>query len=240
MQRADYVIYQSEFAKSSSDYFLGPCSCPFEVLHNAVHVARYAAAPRTKNRSLTILAAGSHDDAYRIPLVLDTFALVRRAIPDARLIVAGRVHERDQRLIRERIARTSDHGAIEFVGPYSATDAPAIFSRGDIFLHAKYCDVCPSVVLEAMAAGMPIVYSATGGTTELVGDGGVGVPGEIDWDQWKPPAAEALAEAVLRVARNLPEFSASARARVAARFDLAPWLDRHAAIFRRLISGASR
>jgi glycosyltransferase involved in cell wall biosynthesis len=239
MRRADYVFYQSDFARSASDHFLGPCACPSEILYNAVNVSRYVAAPRAASRSLTLLAAGSHDDAYRIPLVLDTFAHVRQAIPDARLIVAGRVHERDQKLLRERLARAPERDAIEITGPYTPDAAPALFARGDIFLHAKYCDVCPSVVLEAMAAGLPVVYSATGGTPELVGEGGIGVPGENDWDHHKPPSAEALAEAVLRVARNLQEFSASARARVASRFDLAPWLDRHAAIFSKLIKEAA-
>lgn len=232
--RADYVFYQSEFAKTASDHFLGPCACPFELLYNAVDAARYAAAPRKQDGPLTLLAAGSHDDAYRIPLVLNTFECVRRSIPDARLLIAGRVPDSARSILRERIVRLPE-GAIEFIGSYPTSRAPAIFARADVFVHAKQCDVCPSVVLEAMAAGLPVAYSASGGTPELIGDAGVGVPGSNNWNEHEPPAPEALAGAVLQIVARLPELTARARERVATRFDLKPWLDRHADLFTRLL-----
>lgn len=239
LRRADYVFYQSAFAKMASDHFLGPCACPFDILHNAVDAARYAAAPRKQDGSLTLLAAGSHDDDYRIPLVLDTFEQVRRAIPDARLIIAGRVPESARPILRERIARMPE-GAIEYIGAYPTARAPEIFARADLFIHAKQCDVCPSVVLEAMAAGLPVAYSATGGTPELVGDAGVGVPGTTNWNEHDPPSPDALADAVLQIVARREELASRARRRVAEHFDLKPWLDRHAEIFERLIQERSR
>ena len=53
---------------------------------------------------------------------------------------------------------------------------------------------------EAMACGCPVVYSATGGVPELVGEeAGIGVPGPRDWEDVHPPSAEKLAEAVVSV-----------------------------------------
>jgi glycosyltransferase involved in cell wall biosynthesis len=90
-------------------------------------------------------------------------------------------------------------------------------------------------VLEAMASGLPVVYPASGGTVELVGDeAGVGVPHPESWERDEPPAPEELADAVDRVLADLDRFSAAARARAVARFALGPWLDRHAELFARL------
>jgi glycosyltransferase involved in cell wall biosynthesis len=58
-------------------------------------------------------------------------------------------------------------------------------------------DPCPSVVLEAMAAGKPVVASAVGGLTELVVDGGTGIhvpPGDVP----------ALRDALERIVADAP------------------------------------
>ena len=49
-----------------------------------------------------------------------------------------------------------------------------------------------------MACGLPVVYPASGGTVELVGDeAGIGVPHPESWERDEPPSPEALAEAVV-------------------------------------------
>ena len=64
----------------------------------------------------------------------------------------------------------------------------------------------PTVVLEALASGLPVVYSASGGTPELVGDdAGVGVPAPLDWEQDHPPAPEALAAMGVTAAKKIPK-----------------------------------
>jgi glycosyltransferase involved in cell wall biosynthesis len=93
-------------------------------------------------------------------------------------------------------------------------------------------------VLEAMACGLPVVYAASGGTVELVGDeAGIGVPHPNGWERDEPPEPEALADAVRRALADRDALSAAARARAVERFALEPWLDRHAAVFNELAGG---
>jgi glycosyltransferase involved in cell wall biosynthesis len=88
-----------------------------------------------------------------------------------------------------------------------------------------------------MAAGLPVVHPASGGTVELVGDeGGIGVPHPDGWERDEPPAPEALADAVERVLADRAAYAAAARARVVERFSLEPWLERHSALFSELVS----
>ena len=124
---------------------------------------------------------------------------------------------------------------MHFLGRYAQAEAPAIFRRAHVLLHTKVNDPCPSLVIEAMACGLPVVYPRSGGVPELVGDdAGIGVPHPDGFERDEPPSAEALADAVTRVLADLPAYAAAARARAVERFALEPWLDRHARAVRAL------
>jgi glycosyltransferase involved in cell wall biosynthesis len=238
LHAADHVIYQSAFCKLSADRFLGEPSKGWEILHNPVDTERFAPVARP-SRPLTLLLGGNQYQRYRFERGLRAFELVSAAEPDARLVVTGRISWHPDRRLAEREARellgaSPAVGHIELVGPFTQREAPVLYRRGDVLLHTKYNDPCPTVVLEAIASGLPVVYSDSGGTPELVGDAGVGVQVPLDWERDHPPDPEALAEAVLRVAAQLDEFASVARARAVERFDLRPWIERHRALFAEL------
>ena len=106
-----------------------------------------------------LLLAGDQSQAYRLETALETLAL----LPEARLLVAGSVVG-GQQLIRE--LGIADR--VELVGRYAQRDAPALYRRAHVLLHPKVRDPCPNVVLEALACGVPVVHSASGGVPELV------------------------------------------------------------------------
>lgn len=235
LHKADYIFYQSRFAKMGSDFFLGPRSKSFEILYNAVDTDLFSCPVRSPQSELVLLTAGSHNDAYRLPLALETLSHVLKRKIHARLLIAGRLAEAAKQEIMSMAAAMKLSEFIEITGPYSQAEAPRIFSRAHILLHTQYNDVCPTVVVEAMACGLPVIYSKTGGTPELVGEeAGYGIPGELDWDTPRPPSAEDMAEGVCVVAESLEYFSSVARARAVKHFDLKYWLERHRQVFEML------
>jgi glycosyltransferase involved in cell wall biosynthesis len=126
---------------------------------------------------------------------------------------------------------------VTFTGPYTQAEAPDIYGRADVLLHAKYNDPSPGLVLEALACGLPVVYSASGGVPELVGkDAGIGVPAELSWDRELPPDAIEMASAVLQVARERGRYAEAARERAVRLFDIRPWIERHREIFARVLA----
>jgi glycosyltransferase involved in cell wall biosynthesis len=231
LRAATHVLYQSEFSKQSSDLFLGEPTVSWEILPNAVDVDFFTPAPTRPPDGPVLILGGDQTQSYRIELALRTLAVVRERHPDVQLLVTGRLVSPIEPLAAA--LGVADH--VQLAGEYAQRAWPEILRRGHLLLHTKVKDPCPTLVLEAMAAGLPVVHPASGGTVELVGDeAGVGVPHPESWERDEPPSPEAMADAVDRVLGDLDGFSAAARARAVERFALEPWLDRHAELFARL------
>jgi glycosyltransferase involved in cell wall biosynthesis len=232
---AHHVLYQSEFCKRSADRFLGEPAGRWEVLPNAVDTSHFTPAEHPPAEGPVLLLGGDQTQLYRIELALRTLAALLSTHPDARLIVTGRVVAPVEQLAAE-LGLT---GRVELARTYAQRDAPAIFRRAHLLLHTKVNDPCPTVVLEAMATGLPVVYPWSGGTVELVGDeAGVGVPHPHGFERDEPPAPEELAAAVEVVLGSRAVYAAAARRRAVQRFELSHWLDRHAELFAELAGGA--
>jgi len=99
---------------------------------------------------------------------------------------------------------------VRWLGALPHEEVLALFrSARAVIVPSIVSDACPTVVLEAMAAGRPVVASATGGIVDLVVDGTTGLlvpPGDVS----------ALAEAISSVLRDPPgaqAFGAAGRDR---------------------------
>jgi glycosyltransferase involved in cell wall biosynthesis len=163
-------------------------------------------------------------------------ACLRRSYPRARLVVAGKVRGRLIEPTRRLIAELNLEDDVTFLPPFTQKKAPRIFQQCDILFHPKINDPCPGIVIEAMACGLAVVYSDSGGVPELVAkEAGVGVPTEVSWERLIPPAPEMWAEAILTVVEDISHYGRAARQRAVERFDLRPWVERHRQIFSELI-----
>jgi glycosyltransferase involved in cell wall biosynthesis len=226
LRRADRVLYQSEFCKLAADRFLGQAPGPSEVLHNAVDTGEFTPAGEPPPGPPVLLLAGDQFQPYRLGTALRTIAL----LPDVRLLVTGSLIE-DGHVLAEQLGV---HDRVLFTGRYAQRDAPSVYRRAHVLLHPKVNDPCPNVVLEALACGLPVVYSESGGTPELVGGAGIGVGSDTTWKQDVPPDPELLATAVQQVLERLDAMREEARLR-AEQFDFAPWVERHRQLFGELV-----
>lgn len=144
-------------------------------------------------REFVWLAVGRFEVAKDYPNMLRAFATVRERQPQAVLLLVGRGSlQPETEAVAGQLA-LGEH--VRFLGV--RTDVPEIMSVADGYVMSSAWEGMPMVLLEAAAAGLPIVATAVGGNGEVVLDGESGflVP---------PGDSEALATAMQRL-MALPE-----------------------------------
>jgi glycosyltransferase involved in cell wall biosynthesis len=191
------------------------------VIPNAVDVTRFG--PHVGNvvpGPVELLSIGRLAAPKDFATLIDAVAALPRGSVTLRILGDG--PDRDE--LEGRVAQL---GLTEWVTLEGTVDdvAPAL-ARADLFVLSSRSEGMPMSVLEAMAAGLPVVATDVGGVSELVdADTGVVVP---------PADASALAEALARLVGDADacrRLGAAGRTRVAARFALPQWQERHRALY---------
>jgi glycosyltransferase involved in cell wall biosynthesis len=238
-EMADFVVYQSRFCQESAFRFLGECGKPSEILFNPVDTDRFSPNPeKRKDGPLRLLAAGTHGTRDRVLNALEALALLRRRGVEAVMSVAGSFRWKNgEGDFLECVRRLGLEGVVTRVARFSQTDATDLYRAHDILVHPKYMDPCPTVVLEAMSCGLPVVGSASGGLPEMLDSTCAALfPAPEDWNLRHTPGAAELADGIEKVADRLGEMSAAARRQAVERFSVQPWIEAHRRIFSSLLS----
>lgn len=238
-RRADFIVYQSEFCRESADRFLGTVAAPSRVLFNPVDLAEFAPAPAPPSLECwQLVTAGTHYQPWRVLGPIETLRLLRQRGHHARLTIAGELRwPGAAEQVREAIAAAGLREAVTLRSAFTQSEAVALFRNAHVLLHPKYHDPCPTIVIEALACGLPVVGSRSGGLPELVGDeGGELIDVPLSWETASAPDPAQMADAVARVLAHWPARHAAARARATRLFAADAWVDAHRRIFEQMIA----
>jgi L-malate glycosyltransferase len=205
------------------------------VVHNGLEVTRYDAPVDPELRAALQVGPGpvvivvANLIAYKgHTFFLKAWAEVCRAWPDAVALLVG---DGPERAALEALAR--DLGVAErvrFLG--TRTDVPALLAISDLLVHPSTEEGFCNAILEAMAAGRPVVATDVGGNREAVVDGETGL---LVPSRDARPLAGAIASMLERpdLAKRM---GIAARQRVAATFDRSMMVRRYEDVYDGLLS----
>ena len=237
-RNCDYVFWQSNFAREASQKYLSEVDPMGEVLYNAVDLDNFYPRKSTlKNREFTFLVAGNFnsDNFYQIEGAFRAFAKIYKK-GNYRLQITGlsKSMKKQARLISIDLGIEDGVGVL---GNFSQAQGAQIMRQSDTYLALKFMDTCPNLVIEALASGVPVIFSDTGGTKELVDRNcGYGLHVEGDWhSQPMAPDSDLLAEAMQSIVHMRLEMGEAARSRAEERFDLRGWHLRHKTVLDELL-----
>lgn len=178
---------------------------------NPVSAALFAPVPQQAGREPVVLYLGALLEAKGLGELIEAFAQLRKAEPQALLVLGGAGP--DLEALRAQAAACGVLEAVQFpgwLGPQAKADW---LRRARVFCLPSRLEAQPMVLLEALAAGTAVVSTAVGGVPDMLEDGAeaVLVP---------PRQPQVLADALARLWNDAPlreQLVARGRARVQAR-----------------------
>lgn len=184
LRRATLLVFPSGFLRDVFRKF----GHDGVVVPNVVDTKRFRFRRRTPLRPV-LLSCRLLEELYAVENTIRAFRIVLEHHPEASLVIVG---DGDQRPRLEELVRSESIDHVHFVGAVPHEAMADWFDQADILVNSSRIDNMPHSLIEAFAAGMPVVTTPAGGIPYVVEDGRNGLYAAID-----DPAS--MAAAVLRL-----------------------------------------
>ena len=179
--RASFVACISHYCRAQGMIFADPAHWPkMKIVHCGVEPEKYGHVDRSAPGKHLIFV-GRLAPIKGVSVLLDAFAQARTVHQDAKLTIVGDGPLRAS--LEEKTKALGLSESIEFTGYVGMDEVARKLDAADIFVLPSFSEGVPVVLMEAMAARMPVIGPKVAGVEELVEDGVSGFavpPGDID------------------------------------------------------------
>jgi glycosyltransferase involved in cell wall biosynthesis len=153
---------------------------PIEVIPNGVNLKPFQNPPDPIQRSelgfgpqhVILIFVGRIGPEKNLPFLLRSFTGAAQAVENLRLVLVGDGPERAA--LEEQAAQAGLGDKVKFTGPLPYEQVGRYMATADVFATASITEVHPLTVIEAMAAGLPILGISSPGVGDTVTDGKTG------------------------------------------------------------------
>jgi len=183
-----HLVFVCDFVRMGLEPKLGYPAEKCSVILNGIPLAPFVAhpaAPGSRPPRIRFGTIGRLVPAKGHSILIDAFARISQAAPDSELSIYGYGDLHAE--LAAQIARLGLAGRVRLEG--RTENSPATLQGLDVFVFSSVNEGLPLVILEAMAAGLPIVTTGVGGIPEVLAN-------ESAW-VCPPGNADALASAML-------------------------------------------
>ena len=170
-KEADFVVTNSkgltELAKKTAS------EQKFLQIINGVDTTFYQPGKRSEDdcrKEFRILLASRLSQRKGFNYAIDAFAQLEKKYSQVRMIIAGGDGDAGEEL-RKQVKRLNLEEKVKFSGAYLKENSAKIYQEADVFLMPSLNEGMSNNLLEAMAGGLPVLMTPTGGAEELVVDG---------------------------------------------------------------------
>lgn len=221
--RAAFVACISHFCRAQAMLFSDQTHwSKLRIVHCGVSPERYGQDPE-RTYSKRLLFVGRLDAVKGVPLLLESLTALRKNHPDAILRIVGDGPDRGALEARAKAEGLEEQ--VHFLGYQSQSAVAEILADTDVLVLPSFAEGVPVVLMEAMAARVPVVTTQVGGVGELVETGVSGFvcpPGDV-------PRMTDCIDQLFRDGALCAQMGQAGRAKVMAEFESASearWLGR--------------
>jgi glycosyltransferase involved in cell wall biosynthesis len=161
--RTDLFLFESGYAASLFRAEMGRPPAMVRVVHNGVGEAEFASVSLRADAA-DIVCVGELRPVKAIDVLIEALALLKRSGRRVSAAIAGEGPE--GAALKAQALRLDVADQVRFIGYCPAREA---FTMGRMLVIPSRAESLPYVVLEAAAAGVPIIATAVGGVPEIFG-----------------------------------------------------------------------
>lgn len=196
------MIWGSASAITANSYELRNLAHQFrpndhiEVIPNGVELDRFRVTTlhdKPDDETFKVLCVARLVERKGIGYLIDAVKYIREQRENFKLVFVGRGDK--EREFRAKVEQENLAQWVDFRGAVLHFDVPAVYNEADLFILPSLNEGMSNAVLEAMASGLPIITTYTGGTAEMLRGNGIVIPKQ---------SPDAIARAILEIWENYP------------------------------------
>ena len=204
-RRASGTRFLTRYAFDAVERIVGPLAGPAPIIPHGVDSRFFAPLHlpcAEADRELELVYVSIVDHYKHQATLAEAVARLAGQGERVRLTLIGPAYPPALRRLRSVLQRIDPQArALRYLGPIAHEEIHAAYARADIGVFASSCENMPNILLEQMAAGLPIACSNRGPMPEILRDAGV---------YFDPEDVDSVSTALLTLIR-----SAELRARLA-------------------------